>query len=380
MDSRPEKDSGRRRGVALELKALQKRYGTYFAVDNVDLRADPGEFLTLLGPSGSGKTTTLNMIAGFVAPTSGRIQLDDREIEHLPPHKRNIGMVFQQYALFPHMTVFENVAFPLKQRKLDGKEIRMRVSQTLDLVGLGDRAHSYPKQLSGGQQQRVALARAIVFRPSLLLMDEPLGALDRQLREHMKLEIKRIHVEIGITFVYVTHDQEEALTMSDRIAIFNQGRIEQVGTAADVYDHPATLFAAEFLGESNSLSVVCTREPGIGVVSGLNVPLRLPQAAHRPAGEGATVVVRPERLRVMPSGLEPPIGWNALRGIVQRVVYLGSARRVDVELAPGIYLCVREQTGAWSEVQQGDTVDVSWKPEDSVVLEQRTVSTAPVAP
>jgi putative spermidine/putrescine transport system ATP-binding protein len=277
------------------------------------------------------------------------------------------------------MTAFENVAFPLRQRKCRGPEIRKRVSETLELVGLSDRAQSYPRQLSGGQQQRVALARAIVFRPSLLLMDEPLGALDRQLREHMKLEIKRIHVEIGITFVYVTHDQEEALTMSDRIAIFNKGRIEQVGTASEVYDRPSTLFAAEFLGESNSLPVVATREPGVVVVAGLDVPLRLPEATQMPAGDGATVVIRPERLRVMPTGHEHPPGTNTLRGVVLRVVYLGSARRVDVEVAPWLHLSVREQTGMWSPVQAGHAVDVSWTPQDAVLLEERTAPAAPVA-
>ncbi|RUM98280.1 ABC transporter ATP-binding protein [Pseudaminobacter arsenicus] len=370
MDSRLH--MGIRSGVALELEALHKRYGDYVAVESVDLRADPGEFLTLLGPSGSGKTTTLNMIAGFVTPSSGRIQLDGGKIDHLPPHKRNIGMVFQHYALFPHMTAFENVAFPLKQRKCGGAEIRTRVLEALELVGLGDRAHSYPRQLSGGQQQRVALARAIVFRPSLLLMDEPLGALDRQLREHMQMEIKRIHVELGITFVYVTHDQEEALTMSDRVAIFNNGRIEQVGTASDVYDRPRTLFAAEFLGESNSLSVARTCQPGIAVVAGLDVPVRLPEDTQMPAGDGATVVIRPERLRAMPAGLERSPGTNALRGVVQRVVYLGSARRVDVEVSPWIHLSVREQSGMWSPVQKGDAVDIGWHPGDSVLLEQRT--------
>ncbi len=372
-------ENGSRSGMALELEALHKRYGEHVAVDNVNLRADPGEFLTLLGPSGSGKTTTLNMIAGFVTPTSGHIQLAGGEIDHLPPHKRNIGMVFQQYALFPHMTAFENVAFPLRQRKCRGPEIGKRVSETLELVGLSDRAQSYPRQLSGGQQQRVALARAIVFRPSLLLMDEPLGALDRQLREHMKLEIKRIHVEIGITFVYVTHDQEEALTMSDRVAIFNKGRIEQVGTASEVYDRPSTLFAAEFLGESNSVPVVATREPGVAVVAGLNHPLRLPEATQMPAGDGATVVIRPERLRAMPAGHEHPPGTNTLRGVVQRVVYLGSARRVDVEVAPWLHLSVREQTGTWSPVQEGHAVDVSWSPQDAVLLEERTAPAAPVA-
>jgi putative spermidine/putrescine transport system ATP-binding protein len=242
-------------------------------------------------------------------------------------------------------------------------------------VGLGDRAQSYPRQLSGGQQQRVALARAIVFRPSLLLMDEPLGALDRQLREHMQMEIKRIHVELGITFVYVTHDQEEALTMSDRVAIFNNGRIEQVGTASDVYDRPSTLFAAEFLGESNSLSVARTGEPGIVVVAGLDVPVRLPETAQMPGGDGATVVIRPERLRAMPAGLERSPGTNALRGVVQHVVYMGSARRMDVEVSSSIHLSVREQSGMWSPVQKGDAVDICWHPRDSVLLEPRTAPT-----
>jgi putative spermidine/putrescine transport system ATP-binding protein len=368
-------DNRVRSGVALELESLHKRYGDQVAVDGVDLRADPGEFLTLLGPSGSGKTTTLNMIAGFVTPTSGRIHLAGREIEHLPPHKRNIGMVFQQYALFPHMTAFENVAFPLKQRKHSRPEIRTKVSEALDLVGLGDRVQSYPRELSGGQQQRVALARAMVFQPSLLLMDEPLGALDRQLREHMQLEIKRIHQELGITFVYVTHDQEEALVLSDRIAIFNRGCIEQVGTADDVYDRPTTLFAAEFLGESNRLTVIATGDRSMMRAVGLDAPIRVP-ATGGAAPEGETyVVIRPERLRTGERGHVQADGLNCLSGTVQRIVYLGSARRVDVDVSPSVCLSIREQSGMWSTVGEGDDVDVSWDPADSVLLGGEPVAT-----
>ncbi|MFN8204838.1 MAG: ABC transporter ATP-binding protein [Solirubrobacteraceae bacterium] len=355
-------------GAELELDRLEKRYGDRAAVDGVSLRADPGEFLTLLGPSGSGKTTTLNMIAGFVDPSGGRILLNGREIEHLPPFRRNIGVVFQNYALFPHMTAFENVAFPLKQRRVRRAELRAKVAEALELVRLGDFAQRYPHQLSGGQQQRVALARAMVFDPSLLLMDEPLGALDRQLREHMQLEIKRIHQELGITFVYVTHDQEEALVLSDRIAIFNDGRIEQVGTADDVYDRPTTLFAAEFLGESNRLPVVATGERGTMRALGLDASIRVPTTADGLRDDAACVVIRPERLRAGARGRAQPDGVNCLSGVVRRIVYLGSARRLDVEVTADVFLCVREQSGTWSPVAEGDDVDVSWDPADSVLL------------
>ena len=241
------------RGAAIDLESISKAYGGFKALDGVSLRIEPGEFMTLLGPSGSGKTTTLNVIAGFTDVTSGKLLVGEKSVVGVPAHKRNIGVVFQHYALFPHMTVGRNVAYPLTLRGVDQATRQSRVARALDMVKMGDFAHRYPSELSGGQQQRVALARAIVFDPPLLLMDEPLGALDKKLREWLQLEIKRIHRELGTTFVYVTHDQEEALVLSDRIAVFNRGRIEQVGTGRQLYDEPATLFVGRFIGNSTVL-------------------------------------------------------------------------------------------------------------------------------
>ena len=240
-------------GAAVVLEKVSKSFGPVIAVDDVSVTIEPGEFITLLGPSGSGKTTTLMMIAGFDHPSAGEIYIDGTPIVGVPPYRRGIGMVFQNYALFPHLTVAENVAFALKQRSVAKPEIVGRVAETLDIVRLRGYEARYPRQLSGGQQQRVALARAIIFHPRVLLMDEPLSALDKQLREELQLEMKRLHQQLGITFIYVTHDQREALIMSDRIAVMNQGRIEQAGSPSDLYDRPATRFVAGFIGESNFL-------------------------------------------------------------------------------------------------------------------------------
>src|SRR5882757_6537265 len=241
------------RGAAIDLEQVSKAYGSFKALDGVSLHIEPGEFMTLLGPSGSGKTTTLNVIAGFTDVTSGKLLVGEKSVVGVPAHKRNIGVVFQHYALFPHMSVGRNVAYPLTLRGVRQDERKARVARALDMVKMGDFAHRYPSELSGGQQQRVALARAIVFDPPLLLMDEPLGALDKKLREWLQLEIKRIHRELGTTFVYVTHDQEEALVLSDRSAVFNRGGIEQIGTGRELYDEPATLFVGKFVGDSTVL-------------------------------------------------------------------------------------------------------------------------------
>jgi putative spermidine/putrescine transport system ATP-binding protein len=360
------------RGAALELKDLHKHYGHDAVVRGVSLTASPGEFLTFLGPSGSGKTTTLNMVAGLVSPSSGRIVLDGRDIAHLPPRKRNIGMVFQHYALFPHMTAFENVAFPLRQRKVPRDEITSRVSQSLEMVGLGGRAKSYPRELSGGQQQRVALARAMVFEPALLLMDEPLGALDRQLREQMQLEIKRLHRELGITFVYVTHDQDEALVMSDRVVIFNHGSIEQVGSPTEVYEAPSSLFVAQFLGDSNCVPVEVEPKGHRAFIRALGTLVQIAPGERGGHGRSAVLMIRPERLRVDPSGVAVDTTRNRLEGEVRELVYLGAARRLDIALGGGLRIVAREQTGAWSSVREGDRVQVSWDPADSVLLGSNT--------
>jgi len=284
-------------GSYLSLRGLVKSYdGRSKAVDGVDLDIARGEFVTLLGPSGSGKSTTLMMVAGFEEPTAGAIHLGGRELVGTPPYRRNIGVVFQSYALFPHMTARRNVEFPLLMRRLDAAAVRARVDRVLDLVGLREVASRYPRELSGGQQQRVALARALVFEPDVLLLDEPLGALDKNLREQMQVEITCIHREVGITTVYVTHDQTEAMTMSDRIAVFNRGRVEQAAPPLEVYTRPATRFVAEFVGDSNLLE-------GRAVEAGIRIErlgATLDVGGRRPpADEVVDLVIRPENIRVL---------------------------------------------------------------------------------
>ncbi|HEX8969288.1 MAG TPA: ABC transporter ATP-binding protein [Chloroflexota bacterium] len=356
-------------GSSLVLRDLLKRYGDTVAVDNLALDVAAGEFVTLLGPSGSGKTTTLNLIAGFTQPTSGQILVGGRDVSQIPAYRRNIGVVFQQYLLFPHMTVFQNVEFPLAQRRVPKPERSSRVTTALELVGLRTFANRYPRQLSGGQQQRVALARAIVFQPPLLLMDEPLGALDRKLREILQLEINRVHQEVGITFIYVTHDQEEALVLSDRIAIFNNGRIEQIGTARDVYERPASLFGARFIGDSNCFSGQLDAGNQEAWVVGETFRFRVHLAADCPVQSSrlATVLVRPEHVLIgPPSSVDAD---NILSGRVKQVIYLGSARRLEVEVAGLGTIVVRQSSNAGSMVG-GDPVDVGWNARDSWVIPQ----------
>jgi putative spermidine/putrescine transport system ATP-binding protein len=356
-------------GASLSLTGVTKRYADQVAVDDVSLEIHAGEFVTLLGPSGSGKTTTLNLIAGFIELDEGEILLDGRPVSKLPAHKRNVGMVFQNYALFPHMTAVENIAFPLKQRRVPRAEVKARVDRALELVRLGQFATRYPKQLSGGQQQRVALARAIVFNPRALLMDEPLGALDRKLREALQLEIKRIHAEVGITFLYVTHDQEEALVMSDRIAIFNEGRIVQVGTALELYERPVDLFVADFVGESNLFrGVLVKQDSGIWLENG-SVRFRLADV-HGAQDEQVTVLVRPERVRLFPSEGSSPSDWNELAAAVEDVIYLGNTKKYSVRLNEGEQrLVARAQvSGEERSFDTGERVRVGWPPSDAVVL------------
>jgi putative spermidine/putrescine transport system ATP-binding protein len=362
-----EKMTNSQRGAALDLQELVKRYDEAYAVDNVSLEIPAGEFVTLLGPSGSGKTTTLNMIAGFTEADDGRIELDGKSIEKVSAHKRNIGMVFQHYALFPHMTVEDNIAFPLKRRRVPKEERAQRIVEVLKLVRMTEYAERYPRQLSGGQQQRVALARALVFNPRLLLMDEPLGALDKKLREWLQLEFKRIHQELGITFVYVTHDQEEALVLSDRIAVFNQGKIEQVGTATELYERPSTLFVAEFIGESNCFAGRYQRQGDHGVVSGEKLELRGPVSAQSD-GEQAVLMVRPERVSIRRNGAVPSSDQNVLRGEVKQVIYLGSARKTELVLPDGEELVVRESAAAGEGPEVGQQAEAYWSPSDSVML------------
>jgi len=317
-------------GALVRFVGVHKTYdGANRVVDRLDLDIVRGEFLTLLGPSGSGKTTTLMMLAGFEAPTEGEILLEGRAIGRLPPHKRQIGMVFQHYALFPHMSVAENVAFPLTVRRLPRDVVAARVERALSMVQLGPLAARRPAQLSGGQQQRVAVARALVFEPKLVLMDEPLGALDKQLREQMQLEIRRLHRELGVTMVYVTHDQAEALTMSDRIAVFRQGRIQQIGTPEEIYERPANAFVARFIGENNRVVGTVLRidgdrcavqVPGGAVLAGTcGGPLA--------PGEEVLVSVRPEQIALG----EGPADC-ALDGTLAEAIYLGDHLRLRIEV------------------------------------------------
>jgi spermidine/putrescine ABC transporter ATP-binding subunit len=360
---------------ALVLRDLRKAFaGSVLAVDGVDLEVRRGEFLTLLGPSGSGKTTTLRMVAGFTTPTSGTIEVDGRDMTRVPPHQRDVGMVFQNYALFPHMTAAQNVAFPLQMRRIGRTDIKRRVDEALSLVKLPDHGDRYPRQLSGGQQQRIALARAVVFKPRLLLMDEPLGALDRKLRESLQLEIMHISRGLGATVVYVTHDQEEALVMSDRIAIFSNGRIEQLGSGEDLYDRPESLFVADFIGESNILRGRYERAgDGGGWLTRPSIRLRVGRGAAERAtldsGSPAALVVRPERLRILASEEGVPPGVNAVDAIVGDVIYLGSDRKYGLTLPDGQRVAVREQLdGGARQWGSGEAVRLMWSIDDGVLV------------
>jgi putative spermidine/putrescine transport system ATP-binding protein len=341
---------------------VSKTYdGRTLAVANLDLDVHAGEFLTLLGPSGSGKTTTLMMLAGFERPTAGKILIDGADVSREPPYRRGIGMVFQDYALFPHMTVLDNVGFPLKVRRTNATDKSERVRRALDMVQLSGLAERFPRQLSGGQQQRVALARALVFEPRLVLMDEPLGALDKQLREHMQLEIKHIQKRLGVTVVYVTHDQAEALTMSDRIAVFRAGRVEQVDTPSALYEHSGTPFVASFIGENNRLSGRLLRVRGdraTVAVDGLGQVTALCDAAPAPGAE-VVVSVRPERLLLSPS--EGSVE-NVFAVRVEETIYLGTHLRVRLAASPMISgLTALVPAGAAEGVPAvGETVCVGW--------------------
>jgi spermidine/putrescine ABC transporter ATP-binding subunit len=360
-----------RTGASVRLEKLDKRFNRVVAVDGVSLEIEPGEFITLLGPSGSGKTTTLMMIAGFETPTAGEIYIDGSPIVATPPHRRNIGMVFQNYALFPHMTVAENIAFPLKQRKISKASIAERVAGVLDIVSLPGYQRRYPRQLSGGQQQRIALARAIVFNPRVLLMDEPLGALDKQLRENLQLEIRRLHEELGITFIYVTHDQEEALVMSDRIAVMNQGRIEQVGSPIDLYDRPNSRFVAGFIGESNFLEGTAL-DGGAGV-NAVRVGDDIISAVGRndvTSGMAVVLAVRPEKLSFADNRTsESPASLNRLSATVREGMFIGEVRRYVLETAPGLRLTLKQPLRhGMRHYAPGERVELEWHIEDTRIV------------
>jgi spermidine/putrescine transport system ATP-binding protein len=341
----------------IELSKLTKEFADVTAVDAIDLRVPAGEFFSLLGPSGCGKTTTLRMIAGFEQPTSGQILLDGTDVAYTPPHQRNVNTVFQNYALFPHLDVYDNIAFGLKRAKRPKAEIRERVGKALELVQLTGYERRKSSQLSGGQQQRVALARALVLNPAVLLLDEPLGALDAKLRKALQIELKSLQQEVGITFLYVTHDQEEALTMSDRLAVMNGGHIEQVGAPQDVYEDPETLFVADFLGVSNLMEaqIVNTARTACRVaVDGYELETRGTELDV--TGE-AKIVIRPERIELEPHG--SPSGANRIPGMVERVVYVGSAIQVMVRAATGESLqALVQNTGGGNPYEQGTPVQL----------------------
>jgi len=348
---------------------IDKSYdGEVLVVKNLNLNISKGEFVTMLGPSGSGKTTTLMMLAGFETPTNGEIYLQDQPISKIPPYEREIGMVFQNYALFPHMTVQENLSFPLEVRKMSKSEVQDKVKKALDMVELGDFGTRFPAQLSGGQQQRVALARALVFEPRLVLMDEPLGALDKNLREQMQYEIKHIHERIGITVVYVTHDQSEALTMSNRIAVFNDGVVQQLSTPDILYEKPENSFVAQFIGENNRMTGsikeiegdYCKVDlDGGGSVQALKVNVNS-------VGEKTQLSVRPERVTIN----EKQNGTiNQFKGSIKELIYLGDHIRARLEVCGNDEFIVKIPNEGNIELKQGTEIVVSWEPKDIRALD-----------
>jgi putative spermidine/putrescine transport system ATP-binding protein len=354
-------------GAEVSLEKVSKSFGGLKAVDNVDLTVEAGRFVTLLGPSGSGKTTTLNLIAGFLMPDSGAIRFDRVSVSGVPPHRRNIGMVFQSYALFPHMSVFENVAYPLRMRsKLDRHELWHRVDEALALVKLSGLKTRYPPHLSGGQQQRVAMARALVSRPRLLLMDEPLGALDKKLREQLQMEIKFIHKQIGSTFLYVTHDQSEALAMSDLVVVMRHGQIAQVGSPRDLYETPADMFIADFLGGANLLpaKIVNADQGSCDVRLANDTVVRVPARNIRYSPEQKVYVfIRPEDVEL---SAVPAPGNDVLKGQIQEVLYLGESQRVV--LAVGPMLITARVPRHLSGLASGAEVDLSWASRNARIL------------
>lgn len=354
-------------GATIRLLNLVKTFEEVRAVDGVFLDVLSGEFLTLLGPSGSGKTTTLNLIAGFEIPTSGQILLGDEDVAAKPPHKRNLGMVFQNYALFPHMKVFENVAFPLRNRKVELKTIKKRVREVLSLVQLEGYEKRYPKQLSGGQQQRIALARSLIYQPQALLMDEPLGALDKKLREYMQIEIKRIQKETGITVIYVTHDQEEALNMSDRIAVMNLGKIEQIGSSREIYERPANRFVADFIGDANLIEgrITNCHSSGAAITVSGNLQVEALNPLQKSVGEAVHVVVRPERVRLLN---EKTGADNRFEGDVWEASYVGNMIRYIIDVEALDRITAKENNRGQEIEPPGSKVRIGWNREDALIV------------
>lgn len=354
----------------LRIKGLRKTYGQVVALSGADLEMREGEFLTLLGPSGSGKTTMLMLIAGLVQPDSGDVWIDDNLATYAPSHVRDIGMVFQNYALFPHLTVFENIAFPLRMRGVNAADIRRDVMRVLELIQLPDVRDRLPRALSGGQQQRIALARCIVYKPSIILMDEPLGALDKKLRDQMKLEIKHLHEELAITVLYVTHDQEEAMVMSDRICLMNDAKIEQLGSPTELYFRPRTMFAADFLGESNFLSATVEDIRGDEVLlrggDGAAIIVSNDQARPIAKSDAVKVMVRPEMLQLIAPEDE---AQNVLDGHLDEVILVGGVTKYYVRLKDGSMVVVTGLTrGPVEDLEKNAPIRLGWNKENAVVL------------
>ena len=346
------------------LDRVSKRFGTFVALDGVTLGVRPGEFLTLLGPSGSGKTTVLNMISGAILPSEGRLLIDGSDVTDKPARERGLGMVFQNYALLPHMSVFDNVAFPLRVRGWSKARIQEAVRNVLDRVSLTAFADRKPRQLSGGQQQRVGIARCLVYSPEIILMDEPLGALDRNLRDQMQEEIKSLHRELSTTIVYVTHDQEEALNLSDRICLMRQGRIEQLGTPEEMYFEPDSAFAAEFIGDSNLFAGALVNETTFRTVSGQTI--RIASARGVAPGHATHLLVRPEKIS---DRCEDGQAVNRIEGVVESVSFVGGLTRVSVRTRHGAPLVFKNvSTRADGRAQAGMPVSLGWEPSDSIVL------------
>ncbi len=361
------KDTAQARTL-VSLRNLNKHYGDFAAVDNISLDIQDGEFLTFLGSSGSGKSTTLSMLAGFETPSSGEILVGGQSLVNVPPHKRDIGMVFQRYSLFPHLSVRDNIAFPLAIRKRSAAERDKQVDAMLKLVQLEKFAHRRPAQLSGGQQQRVAIARALVYEPRILLMDEPLGALDKKLREDLQDELRQLHRRLGITIVYVTHDQEEAMRLSQRIAIFSHGRIVGLGTGYDLYQNPPNAFVASFLGNSNFLRVKAHGN-GAATFEGQPVAMRLTSGVSD--GQEVLLMVRPEKALALSVGQATqealPAGWNEVTAKVGEVLFLGESQTCSVVTAGGTQMTVKALSAAGMSMKPGDEVKVRWAVADACV-------------
>lgn len=349
--------------MSIAFTGVGKRYGSQMAVECLDLEIYEGEFFCLLGPSGCGKTTTLNLIGGFAAPTTGEIRIRDELVNNTPPHRRKVNTVFQSYALFPHLSVRENVGFGLRMAKVPRADAAARVAEALELVALDAYGDRYPAQLSGGQQQRVAVARALVNRPAVLLLDEPLGSLDLKLRKRLQVELSQIQRELGTTFVFVTHDQGEAMAMADRIAVMNEGRIEQIGTAEDIYRRPSSRFVADFIGESNFLAVECSNR--VVLTAGQQIPLPAPGTAS--AGS-ATLMIRPESIRLRPTSPGAP----ALVGRVVKLSFLGSVVRAAITcLATDGLLIADMPSDTYDDIRENALVEICWDAADAVLFPEQ---------